>query len=278
MSVVITSLRKALFPVLLFLNCEFGFAQIIIGDDSLDTYAATYVMSVEEFMHRFNAEEMHPDLDTTRNDDLRLRSILTLFDFQQFQINDSIVAGQLVAFADTVCRKDVKVDLEGGGIFAEACCSFQFNQKEVPINLVFVFEPVRDDIYRWALIGANGLQENQILDSSRNGFINPTQHELRFSELSAASTELSRNLSVHKNVDQLSFLLGLLRSDQLSFIVCNKVKFHFVQVPGYVFVVDEVNRLGNNSGYLINTLLETDSSGKLKYINQLLGCDVFFSL
>lgn len=278
MSVVINSIRKALFPVLVFFNCEFCFAQFITEDTYLDTYAATYVMSVDEFMQRFNAEELHPDLDTTRNDNLRLRSILTLFDYQQFQVNDSIVAGRLIAFADTVCRKDVRLDLERGGVYAEACCSFLFNQKEVPINLVFAFEPIRDDVYRWALIGANGLKENKILESSHNGFINPTQHELRFSELSAASTELSRFLSVHKNVDQLSFLLGLLRSDELSFIVCNKVKFHFVLVPGYVFVVDEVNRLGNNSGYLINTLLETDSLGKLEYINQLLGCDVFLDL
>lgn len=273
MSVVYNSLRKALLPVLLFLNCEIGFAQIIIGDTFLDVYAATYVKSIEEFMQRFNAEELHPDLDTTRNDNLRLRSILTLFDLQQFQVKDSTIAGQLVAFADTVCRKDVLLDLEGG-VYAEAFCSFLYNQKEIPINLVFVFEPIRDDIYRWALIGANGLKENKMLDNSRNGYINPTQHELRFTELSGASADLSRFLSVHKNVDQLSYLLGLLQSDLLSFVVCNKVKFHFVQVPGYVFVVDEVNRLGNNSGYLINTLVKTGSSGKMEYINQLLGCEV----
>ena len=57
----------------------------------------------------------------------------------------------------------------------------------------------------------------------------------------------------------------------MKYVVCNNVRYHFVQVPGYIFVVDEVNRLGNNSGYLINTLIKTKDIDKLKYIDQLLG-------
>ena len=100
--------RVAVLPFLLFLNCKNGFSQIIVGDSFLDIYASAYVKSVDEFMQRFNAEDFHPDLDTTRNDSFRCRSILTLFDFQQFQVRDSLVAGQLIAFADTVCKKDIR--------------------------------------------------------------------------------------------------------------------------------------------------------------------------
>lgn len=272
MNSVIDSLKKALLLVLFFINCELCFAQIIVNDTFLDKYAATYVKSVEELIRRFNMEELHPDLDTTRNDNLRLRSILTLFDLDKFQVKDSAVVRQLVAFADTVCHKDMRLDLDGAGLYAEACCSFLYKQDEVPINLVFVFEPIRDDVYRWALVGANGLIENKILDNSRDGYINPTQHEVRYTELSAACKDLTRFLSANKTIDQLSYMLGMLRSEQFVFGACNKVRFHFLQVPGYVFIVDEVNRLSNNSGYLINTLLETDGPGKQKYILQLIGC------
>lgn len=271
MRAVINSLKKALLLVVVSLYSEVCFAQIIVGDTFLDTYAATYVKSVEEFMRRFNSEEIHPDLDTTHNDNLRLRSILTLFDLQKFQVKDSTTARQIVAFADTVCHKDIRLALDGTGLFAEACCSFLYKQNEVPIDLVFVFEPVRDDIYKWAIVGANGMNENKILNNSRDGYINPTQHEVRFTELSTACKDLTRFLSVNKSVDQLSYLLGMLQSEQLKFGACNKVRFHFLQVPGYVFIVDEVNRLSNNSGYLINTLLETNGTDKQKYVSHLIG-------
>lgn len=264
------SICKKLLLSIIFFNYTSGYAQIIIKDTYLDIFASTYVKSIDEFMQRFNADELHPDLDTTRVENVRLHSILTLFDLQQFQVRDSIVAKQLISFADTVCQKDVRLDFESG-LYAEATCTFIFHDKELPINLVFVYEPVQNDIYRWALAGVNGLQENHILDTSRNGYINPTQHEVRFTELSTASANLTNYVSNHKSIDQMSYLLGMLESNQLKYVDCQKVRFHFLQVPGYIFIVDEVNRLSNNAGYLISSLIKTERPDKLEFINQLLG-------
>lgn len=261
--------KKLLLSVIIF-NYTSSYAQIIIKDTYLDVFASTYVKSIDEFMQRFNGDELHPDLDTTKVENVRLRSILTLFDLQQFQVRDSIVAKQLISFADTICKKNVRLDFESG-LYAEAKCTFLFYDKELPINLVFVYEPIQNDMYRWALAGVNGLQENHILDTSRNGYFNPTQHEVRFTELSTASANLTKYVSNHKDVDQMSYLLGMLESNQLKYLDCQKVRFHFLQVPGYIFIVDEVNRLSNNAGYLISSLIKTERPNKLEFINQLLG-------
>lgn len=266
--------RKSLLLVILLAYCQFESAQIIIGDPYLDVFASTNVNSIDEFMRRFNGEEFHPDLDTTNKENLRVRSILTLFDLQKFQVSDSIVAGQLVAFADTVYRNDIYLSLEGGGLYAEACCMFSYKQQEIPINLIFVFENIRDDYYKWAIAGANGLIECELLDTICNGYINPTQHGVHFTEMSVASANLTRFVSVHKTVDQLSYFLGLLKTGQFEYVSCNKVRFHFIKVPGYVFIVDEINRLGNNSGYLINTFFKIEDVNKLCYINKLLGQNI----
>lgn len=271
MNRLINGFCKALLLVVLLVSCENGFAQIIKGDSYLDIFASTYIKSLDEFMQRFNAEEYHPDIDTANNENLRIRSILTLFDLQKFQLEDSIIAGQLVSFADTVCKNDIHLYLEGGGVYAEACCLFSYNQKELPINLVFVFENIRDDYYRWAIAGVNGLIECGLMDTVNDGYINPTQHEVRFTELSSACSDLNRFVSVHKVLDQLSYFLGMIKTRQLEFVTCNKVVFYFIQVPGYAFVVNEVNKLDNNSGYLISTLVRIEDSDKLDYIKQLLG-------
>lgn len=265
-------INHAMLLIVLLFNFTDIYAQIIIKDMYLDVFATTYVKSIDEFMLRFNAEELHPDLDTTRVENVRLRSILTLFDLQQFEVRDSIVVEQLISFADTVCKKDVRLGFESG-LYAEASCTFSFNKKDVPINLVFVYEPIQGDIYRWALAGVNSLVENNVLDTLRNGYINPTQHGVRFTELSAASIDFTRYVSAHKNIDQMSYLLGMLESDHFKYVDCNKVRFHFLQVPGYIFIVDEVNRLSNNAGYLIKSLIRTKRSDKLEYINKLLGND-----
>ena len=255
----------------LLLTCKSGLAQIIIKDTNLNDFASSYVMSVDEFIHRFNAESIHPQLDTTDFEPLRMRSILSLFDMQKFQVRDSLVAGELITFANAICDNDFKLDLGSGGVYAEANCLFKYNQQELSINLILVFERVRGDIYKWAIQGVNGLKESGLLDITRDGYINPTQHSVHFTELSSTDSDLSRYVSVFKEVDQLSFLLGMLKSRQISLISCSNVKFHFVQFPGYVFVVEEANRMGNNSGYLISSLISTDNMGKIEYINKLMG-------
>lgn len=270
MNKVLSWISKVLLPTVLFFNFSSSQAQIILKDTYLDIFASTYVKSIDEFMHRFNGDELHPDLDTTRVENVRLNSILTLFDLQQFQVRDSTVTKQLISFADTVCKKDICLAFESG-LYAEANCTFLFNQKEVPISLVFVYESVQEDIYRWALTGVNGLVKNHILDTVRTGYINPTQHGVRFTELSAACTDLTKYVSVHKDVDQMSYFLGVLESKQIKYIDCHKVRFHFLQVPGYIFTVEEINRLSNNAGFLISSLKKTERSDKLEYINQLLG-------
>lgn len=264
--------HKATFTLFLLVLCNDCFAQIVIKDNYLNIYASNYVKSLDEFVKRFNAEELKPNLDTLNSDNLRFRSILTLVDLQSFNVRDSSVVEQLVLFADTISKNDLFVNAEDGGLYAEAICSFSYEHKEIPINIVLALENIREDINSWVIVGVNGLKESNLMDLSLNGYINPTQHEVRFTELSSERSELSKFVSVNKKVDQLSYLLGMLKSKQLEFIICNKVRFHFVQVPGYVFIVEEVNKqLDNNSGFLINDIVKTEFVEKKNYVDQLLG-------
>lgn len=255
----------------IFVNYNSGFSQDTHFNSYLDDINAAHVTSLEEFMQRFNAEAFHPELNLDNDKNLRIRSILTLFDWQEFRVQDSAVISQIVEFAETVCHGSILLNIEDSSIYAESCCLFSYKDKEIPINLVFEYENIRDDYYRWAVAGANGLKNCNLLDTIFDGYINPVQHELHFSELHAACKDLNKYISISKEVDQLSFVLGMIKTGQLEFVACNKVLFHFTQVPGYVFVVDKKNRLDRNSGYLISKLTRAEELQKGRYINQLLG-------
>lgn len=269
---LLKSCRATAFIVLLCIACESGFAQNKNVDVWLNRINSAYVHSLDEFIQRFNAEEFHPDILYEDGESLRTRAILSLVDWHEFDVEDINVAQLLIDFADTVCWNDVHLNIEDSGIYAEAQCIFSYNHQEIPINIVLVFENIRDDYYKWAVAGATGLVECKLLDTGCNGYINPVQHELYFLELSTAcNTDLSRFVSAHRFIDQLSFLEGLLKSGELRFIVCSKVRFYLMQVPGYAFIVNKSNRMDINSGYLVHSLIRMENSDKQNYIKQLLG-------
>lgn len=266
------SFIKSIALVCLLITCKSGVAQIVDGDSFLNSLNVAYVKSIDEFIKRFNTEEFHPDIYYEEEENLRTRSLLSLFDWLRFQIDDSNTISLLISFADLVCWNDIQLNMEDGGIYAEVQCLFEYKQQEVPINIVFEYENIRDDYYKWAVVGATGLIESKILDTSCNGYLNPIQHELHFPDLaSACESDLTRFISFDRSVDQLFFLLGMIRTGQLKYISCINVFFHFTQVPNFVFVVKKENRLSYNSGYLINSLFTVDESNKQEYLKELLG-------
>lgn len=243
------------------------------GEDAwLDMVNSAYVKSLEEFSRRFNSEEFHPDINGNNKEKLRERSLLTLFDRQMFNAKDSDVAKLIMEFADSVCWNEFRLNIKDKGLYAEARCSFLWRQREIPINIILVYENIRDNIYEWAVAGANGLVENDMLDTNYKGYIEPVEHEFSFGILSkACADDLTKYISVEKSVDQLSFLLGMLKTRQLQFVSCDSVSFHFVQIPGFIIVVDKKSRFSLNSGYLIDRLLKSDEQSKECYIRKLLG-------
>lgn len=249
-----------------------GLAQVGNGDIFLNNLNNAYVKSIDEFILRFNAERFHPGINPEEESDKRIQSLASLVDYQRFLIDDSAVASLLVSFFDSVCWNDILLNIESGDIYAEAQSVFEYKQQKIPINLVLKYENIRDDYYKWAIVGANGLTDFRLIDTSCNGYINPIQHEMHFSELtSACESDLTRFVSADRQIDQLFFLLGMIKTGQMNFVACNKVLFHFMQIPGFVFVVGKANRLSYNSGYLINTIIKIKENNKQRYIKQLLG-------
>lgn len=327
-------IRKFSKIFLLWVVCIFAFhdtvvAQVISGETYLDELNAASIKSLDEFILRFNTEDVYIDTtldsinvlnpesplstfeysrflmgDSNASDSLRLvieasqmedscaldsldlckdtniasvkvlrtRYLLSTFDRQRFLFDDSSTFSSLQLFIETVSRNNIRLNLDSGRIYAEAQCHFKYRNKNIPINIVLFFENIRDDYYKWAIVGANGLFECGLLDTIRTGHISPIQHEVHFLELSrACDAGLLKYLSVNRNLDQLSFLLGLLKTKQIKFVDCSNVLFYVLDVPDYIFVVEKQNRLSLNSGLLISSLFRMEESDKDIFLKYLLG-------
>ncbi len=248
-----------------------SFSQTWGGNPQLDELANYYVKSLNEFMHRFNAEENPPFIQEGGNENLRQRCIMALFDLEQVPDGNSEAAQRIMKFDSIVCATNTMLHITDPGLYAEARCLFKYKKKDIELNLVLVYENIRDDYYRWAIAGANGLVEAGIIDTTAYGYINPVQHELHFTELSSAFPHMNGYFQREYYVDQLSFLAGLAESGTLQLVSCQTVTYWFTQVPGYVFSVSLHPRMKGNAGWLIHDLIETAEMDKLYIINYLLS-------
>lgn len=247
------------------------FAQTWGSNPELNAFENYYVKSLNEFMHRFNAEEIPQFIQEEGVENMRQRCIIALFDLEQVPDGKSEAAKRIMKFDSIVCANKAMLHITDLGLYAEARCLFKYKKKDIELNLVLVYENIRDDYYRWAIAGVNGLVEAGLIDTTAYGYINPVQHELHFSELSSAFPRMNGYFSKEHYVDQLSFLSGLAESGALQLVGCQTVTYWFTQVPDYVFSVALHPRLKGNAGWLIHDLIETTEKDKSYIVNYLLS-------
>lgn len=248
-----------------------GWAQSWGTNSELNALADNMVKSLNEFMHRFNADEVPPFIVDDGSGSLRRKCIIALFDLEQVPDGESEQAGRIMAFTNAALDNDIRLDITTPGLYAEARCRFKYRGREVEANLVLVYENYKEDYWCWTIAGANGLVEAGLIDTARTGYISPTSHALDFTELEKAFPATLRYRDRDHTVDQLTWLAAMSECGALHFEGCHEVAYYFTQVPGYVFTVSMHPRKSINTGWLIHDLIGIADNQKDSLINQLLG-------
>ncbi len=242
-------------------------------NDEMTYYFENRVKSLYEFMARFNAEEIPPYLEVS-DSALRRKCVFSLFDFQaNGEKNDNFK--DYVSFASYVDSNHYKLSYIDSLWYAEASCLMEYKGKEINLNIVLRYERIRDDFFRWCLVGVNGLLKNSILSSNIWGSISPIQHEVNFIELDGIINSDADNIcgyvSLYTEISQLSYFVALVREKTLKFISCEGITYHFLNIPGYIFRVNEFNRKDENAGWLISHIQQCDDEVLDEYLKLLLG-------
>lgn len=254
-----------------------GLAQTITisGQDAYVTLFNQSVKSCEEFMCRFNEEEFFPGLD--KNDpELGKKNFLSLFDYQLAAHKDkNKFLSDVFSFYDAVRRDSVRLCYESKNWYAELRTMFKFQKKEVELGIILQPERTPRNLQCWTIVGVNGLDKVGYVDSTSRQVISPEQHEAEFMEIESCFKFSSRQFSQFRgyqtSLDALSYFFALVESGALVFDSRVSTKFHFFDVPSYMFTVSYHGRETSNTGWLISDCKEVTEKEKAKILKELLS-------
>ena len=244
-------------------------AQSIWDDERYVKVSEARVKTLNEFIHRFNGEEIPDIVRQTDTMAMRQMCVAALFDMDWVNLHEN--RRTALGFIEEVVKDTILLGIHDTSIYAEAHCIFKYGKEEMPISIVLKWERAGKTYYRWTIVGVNGLMAGGVIDTSFYGSLSPIQNELGFMRLDMAFPEMYGFISANEHVDELPYLMALSSSGMVKFVECSGITYHCSIVPGYLFKVEQKNRNTTNSGWLITEVYEADEKLKAQYISLLLG-------
>jgi hypothetical protein len=238
------------------------------------TFEKEFAMSVKgmsEFMARFNGDEVHPML-TNKVTNLRIKELASLCEYHIILLDNKDNILKFNEFADSIINNNVKLAYTDTTWFAEAYCKVKFKGAENHITLFLRTERREGNMFKWVLVAAKGdlLGLNK---PQKPLTISPTSNELYFMDISGLFQNNAKNASAYAfrsyRPDGLSAFFSLVHAGVLRIDYVEKLTYHLLQVPGYVFHVNRYDRGGNNSGWLISSFTKCSDNFKCSYIHKL---------
>jgi hypothetical protein len=248
------------------LTCSSLSAQMVTDMDETKLYAET--KQVNQFFRRFNGEEnekgdrYYPKDKQYRSIKLRKQYLGMLFDAS----NPGISSDLMAQFGKDVLDKTSPevLNFHGNNWFSEVHATFTMNGKDQTITLFMELEKHHQGT-RWVIskVFAEMFEPYFQRDTTKVGqFLHPLSHELAFMNLRKAfmnPDSVSQFAVKRFRPDHLSLFLYEMKKGNLKFKSVEDVKFHFFQISGWYFELSEFNRPGNNSGWLISSLVKINS-------------------
>lgn len=224
-------------------------AQLIFSNNDFENFEYD-IKQIDEFILRFNLEELliMPDQSSQFERDNRI----LLFDKQYYLENQMF----LNHFLDSIETQKTMISFYDSTWYAVAECNVTFQGKKDKLTLILRTEQVKDDIYKWSIVDAQGtiLDLNPKSKSDRLRLL-PTDNEVNFIALQSVTTTNSPNITLynektHAN-DRLSVFNSLVYYKLLKVDNVQELSYCFTQVNGYVFFVKKFTRDEKNTGWLI---------------------------
>lgn len=228
------------------------------------------VKGIGEFMARFNSDE-HIKFDMRLPDTMsqRKKDILSVCNYE---ISRTIpdFRNTIDSFIQTIEDNNIKLQFSDSTWFASAEFDVQYNKKPIKLNLLLTPHEARPRRFCWALVDVGGKDVNQLADTTKWIGISPTDNELDFIELAGKSKTQRGNFpgfrKPGKDIDYLSAFVALVQSGVVTINHCDKITYYFLNVPDYIFTVENFNRDSSNSGWLISSIVPMQDSEKQSYL------------
>lgn len=240
---------------------------------------AASTKQVNQFFRRFNAEEsvegtvrFYPGDSLYHNVPLRKGFIQILFDNQTSSINHELKTEFINSVLSPVYPQYINFHQEGW--IAEIEAEFTFKGKRESTTLILKLQPERMG-YEWVIDAVIFPPFKNLFNKpvgEKKDFLHPLSHELDFMNLRRAFQDSNLPEAFTETSfkpDYLTLFLYEMKQNNIRFETVKDVKFHFFQIDGWYFEVNQFNRPGFNTGWLISNLVKLNIGDKetiLKYI------------
>jgi hypothetical protein len=240
---------------------------------------AASTKQVNQFFRRFNAEEtpdgkvrLYPGDSLYHNIPLRQGFIQILFDNQTSAISKELKTNFINSVLSDSNPKYLNFHREGW--IAEVEADFIFKGKRESTTLILKLQPEQLG-YEWVIDQVIFAPFKNLFNKpvgEKKDFLHPLSHELDFMNMRKAFQNTSHPESFTSSFykpDYLTLFLYEMKQNNIRFETVKDVKFHFFQIDGWYFEVNQFNRPGFNTGWLISNLVKLNVGDKetfLKYI------------
>ena len=258
--------------------CNNTFAQNSIGNSKLDASALfAQTKQLTQFFRRFNGEEdtkgnkLDSNSTEFRNQRLRTEFLGILFDKKNTSITDEMKS-QFIK--DVTNSQNAKfLSFRGKDWFAEVNAVFTYQNR--PVNILIYLELEQSGLgYKWVISNVFFDSFSQIFFHPNNkekesSFLHPMSHEIDFMNLRKAFDD-PKDIDYYApndyTPDYLTLFFVEIKNKNLLYKTINNVKFHFLQIDGWYFEVNDFNRSGFNSGWLVSNMLKTSDTEKARLL------------
>jgi len=258
--------------------CNNAVAQNSLGDSKLDASALfAQTKQLTQFFRRFNGEEdakgnkLDSNSTQFRNQRLRTEFLGILFDKKNAAITDEMKS-QFIK--DVTNEKNTKfLSFRGKDWFAEVNAVFTYQNR--PVNILIYLELEQSGLgYKWVISNVFFDSFSQIFFHPNNkekesSFLHPMSHEIDFMNLRKAFDD-PKDIDYYApndyTPDYLTLFFVEIKNKNLLYKTINNVKFHFLQIDGWYFEVNDFNRSGFNSGWLVSNMLKISDVEKTRLL------------
>jgi len=258
------------------------------GNSVRDELFMYEVKSVDEFIERFDDDPssfIRKEFQKQNRQFLLTRAelLISLFNLDNNWVNDSVeIKGFIRQAIDK--KRPQYIYFKDTGWYAEARCVFIYNEKLVEIPLIL---HIKNEINgaKWMIngIGNDIFFEGDNLvtepvpvskSSSNKKYISTTGHATNFVEL---HNVFSDSMEPYNYFDpqllaakKARLFVQLILQGKITFQYVKNIKYHFYQMPGWIFEVQQFERENINSGWLISSIKKVTKSEKEIYRRKLL--------
>lgn len=228
------------------------------------------VKQIDEFMRRFNLElDWQGEKIASCYDTVKCKKYIK-FLFDQNMRNDSLLEAVIDKFATNVVLNKIKTNYKDNDWYAEVVCKFLYCGKKYDLSLFLKTEHIEDYKYKWVFCGVrSNLLNTTPFNENSKSIISPVDNEMNFMSLGEIFSKDAANIAVYvgknQQINDLSVFVFLVKNKLIDFVSMEEIKYHFFQVPGYVFTVQHFERKNANMGWLISFILPCDDAGKHLY-------------